>query len=142
MLEQSIHEFHRVLHDVCGTNFMVAKHFLPLIKDVENSTFTIITGISGEKPVQPGTGLLTVGESALYGLFTCIKEEFKDKKVRINEYRVGLQVRPLEKLEPDNELMVSNLDLARDLITRVIKNTSVRGNTIEARTKDDLKLGP
>lgn len=137
ILDQSIDELHHVLDDIAGSNFLAAKHFLPLLKDVDGSTYTIVTGISGEQPVEPNTGLLTVAEAALYGLINTLKEEFKDAKVRLNEYRVGVHVRQPEKVE---EGMVCNLDVGKDLLKRVILDESVNRQRIELRTKDDLKI--
>lgn len=139
-LQQDLEEFHNVIHDNCCTNFLVAKHILPLVKDQEGSTYTIITGISGEHMVQPNTGLLTIAQSALFGLIAALQEEFKDAKVRLNEYRTGLYVRPPDQVEEGDPKMASNLDVAKDIINRILKDPSVKNTRIESRTVKDLKL--
>jgi len=75
------------LHNLLTPHFVAAKTFLPLVADREGSTYTFITGVSGERVIVPGSGLLTV---AIAGLFSLIKVLQGEWKVRILPSSDGL----------------------------------------------------
>jgi len=66
-----------VLHNLLTPHFVAAKTFLPLVADREGSTYTFITGVSGERVIAPGTGLLTVAIAGLFSLIKVLQGEWK-----------------------------------------------------------------
>jgi len=80
------------LHDLMISTLVVARTFLPLIADKQGSSYTNITGVAGERVLAPHMALTTVGAAALFGLSLALREEFRDKSVRVNEYRLALRV--------------------------------------------------
>ena len=68
-----------------GAHFVAAKTFLPELADQKDTSYTFITGVAGEKLVNPDASLVTVCDGALHNLSMVLRDEFKDKAVRVNE---------------------------------------------------------
>lgn len=73
-----------------------AQALVPLLKDTETSTFTIVTGSLGEYCFAPQFALTSIATAGVYGLATSLQAEAKasGKKYRINEFRIGTIILP------------------------------------------------
>jgi len=79
-------------------HFLAATNFLPLLKDVEGSSYTVVNGLLRE--VVPGKLSYwpsCVKDAALHGLFLALAKEFEEKKVRVNELVIRVYVIPEEQ---------------------------------------------
>eukprot|EP01121_Diplochlamys_sp_Union-15-3_P002032 TRINITY_DN1175_c0_g1_i5.p1 TRINITY_DN1175_c0_g1~~TRINITY_DN1175_c0_g1_i5.p1 ORF type:complete len:248 (-),score=53.53 TRINITY_DN1175_c0_g1_i5:32-775(-) len=90
--KQPYEEFLNALHDFAGSHFVVAKYFLPLVANQEGSSYTIITGGAGESPLNAESGFVTIGASALFGLYLALRAEFKQSPVKLNELRIYIRI--------------------------------------------------
>eukprot|EP00850_Spirogloea_muscicola_P006342 SM000030S11351 [mRNA] locus=s30:243515:259426:- [translate_table: standard] len=81
----------KAITDLCITHYVVANAFLPKLENQAGSTFTMITGGLGGA-YMPGAGFTTIGAAALWGLSIVVREEMKEKAVRVNEFRIEIPV--------------------------------------------------
>jgi len=71
-----------------------AQALIPLLKDEATSTYTVVTGLLGEVCFAPNLALTTVGNAAEFGLTLAIQAEAREKKYRVNEFRIGAKIVP------------------------------------------------
>eukprot|EP00850_Spirogloea_muscicola_P006049 SM000028S10143 [mRNA] locus=s28:649808:650953:+ [translate_table: standard] len=81
----------KAIADLCISHYVVANAFLPKLKNQAGSTYTIITGGLGGA-YMPGAGFTTIGAAALWGLSIVVREEMKEKAVRVNEFRIMMAI--------------------------------------------------
>lgn len=106
----------RVQKSMVVSHFLVYKTFASHLSNEEGSTYTFITGGSGEsneagEPFEPKASLISASSPAVYGLVYAARNEFRAKKnLHICELRISIWVKKLddETLDQSNEHLVGN----------------------------------
>jgi NAD(P)-dependent dehydrogenase (short-subunit alcohol dehydrogenase family) len=68
-----------------------AMAFLPLLQQRPESTYTLITGAGGQMSI-PGTGLLVVAVSGVFGLSRMLRQEHAPTTVCVNEVMIRTRI--------------------------------------------------
>eukprot|EP01031_Cornospumella_fuschlensis_P033979 gene33979-41121_t len=68
---------------------LAAQHLIPLLKDSDKSSYTVVTGASGELCYFASFGLRCMANAALYGFVLALQAEHKERRFRINELRIA-----------------------------------------------------
>jgi NAD(P)-dependent dehydrogenase (short-subunit alcohol dehydrogenase family) len=90
--ELDLDAFRAVLHEYCGSHFVAMRALLPLLEDRAGASYTIISGVTGERLFDLSWGPVSVGSASLFGLSMVTRAEYAEKAVRVNELRVGMRV--------------------------------------------------
>lgn len=75
------------------SHLVAAQALLPLLRPGPRSSYTILTGGSGEALSRPDWALFSVVNAACYGLVVALQAEVGDAGPRVNELRVYSVVR-------------------------------------------------
>ena len=130
-------EFNKAMHTLVGAHFITFQTFFPLLKDVEGSSYTFVTGGTAEKVFDVKASIMSVGASALRGLIVSAKAEAEKSKLRVNEYYLWLFVVPFDKVE--KKFQNSHFDIGTDLVNRFVLSDE-KGTTHKINNKEMLKL--
>ncbi|RYG63445.1 SDR family NAD(P)-dependent oxidoreductase, partial [archaeon] len=68
---------------------LTAQHLIPLLRDEETSSYTVVTGASGELCYLASFALRCMANAAVYGLVLALQAEHRQKRFRINELRIA-----------------------------------------------------
>jgi NAD(P)-dependent dehydrogenase (short-subunit alcohol dehydrogenase family) len=71
----TVEDFDGALKDLTFSHIVAAKTFVPLIRDKEGSSYTIVTGAAGETCYHPDSSLTSIGAAALFGFSAAIRVE-------------------------------------------------------------------
>jgi len=76
-------------------HIVLAQAATPHLKDVESSSYLIITGRMGEECLKADEALLSISNAAIYGVSAALRAELSDARVaaRIAELRLGAVIR-------------------------------------------------
>lgn len=85
-------DLHKAL-DRATPHLMLAQALLPVMKQAPSSSYTIITGMLGERCFNKDFAALTIANSAIYGIVQAIKAEIEQRPVRLYEMRIGALLR-------------------------------------------------
>eukprot|EP01080_Neovahlkampfia_damariscottae_P009137 gene9137-1226_t len=129
-------EFNEAIHTLVGAHFLVFKTFFPLLQNVENSSYTFVTGGTAEKVFDVKASIMSVGASALRGLVVAAKAEGSKSPIRVNEFYLWLMVVPFDKVE--KKFQNSHFDIGTDLVNRFILSEE-RESTHKIDNKEMLK---
>lgn len=66
-----------------------AQALIPLLRNEETSSYTVVAGALGEVCFSPPLALTTLANAAVFGLVLGIQAEEKGKKYRVNELRIS-----------------------------------------------------
>jgi NAD(P)-dependent dehydrogenase (short-subunit alcohol dehydrogenase family) len=91
IIDQPFSEYGAVREALLDPHVYAATAFLPLLKDREGSSYTIITGAAAHMEI-PGTGLLVVAVAGVVGLSRMLRSETAGDKVRVNEILIQTRI--------------------------------------------------
>lgn len=91
LVEQTPAEFRRVQAMLLDGHVFAAQAFLPAMAGRAGASYTIVTGVGGHASI-PGTGLLVVAVSGVFGLSRMLRAEHAADAVRVNELLVGARI--------------------------------------------------
>lgn len=75
------------------SHYLLAKVFMPLLKESPQSSFTFITGAAGEAPLYGDASMITAQVGALMILIKTIQAEVKDKPYQVHEFCIATIVK-------------------------------------------------
>lgn len=120
-------------------HFLAAKHFLPLIQDKADTSYTFINGAAAYNPA-PNSGNMTIANGCQLKLVSVICSELSEKPVRINEAVIAAFVRPWDTVQTSVEnSIVSSADMGKALLG-VALNPAAKGLSMTVGAKDVEKL--
>ncbi|KAK9820592.1 hypothetical protein WJX72_012039 [[Myrmecia] bisecta] len=93
LLDISQADFLEELTAKLGAHFNVAHAFIPLLKPSSQSTYSMITGLAGERVIMKDASLITVSNAAQFGMALQYFAETADSPVRVNEIRIAVLVK-------------------------------------------------
>lgn len=117
----------------------VAQALVPLLKDEETSSFTVVTGALGEFCFAAHFSLTTIANAAVFGLTLALQAEAREKgkKYRINEFRIaaiilpdGVKEHPRMKT-PGGQTSVLAEVYANRIVSTTVRNQVVRVNNAD-----------
>lgn len=91
IVEQSGEEYRRVMAANLDCQVFAAQALLPPIRGRAGASYTIITGQGGHATI-PGTGLLVIAVSGVFGLSRVLRAEHAGDRVRVNELLIGARI--------------------------------------------------
>jgi NAD(P)-dependent dehydrogenase (short-subunit alcohol dehydrogenase family) len=94
--QSSLADLHKALDEGLPQLFLIAREFLPAIKNREGSTFTLVSGGFAYACPAPNYWTGTLKNAALNALTLGLVSELKDDKVRLNNLCIGVGVAPLD----------------------------------------------
>lgn len=92
------------------SHWRVGKVFLPYLKDIEGSSYVLITGTAGQFVFMVDASLVTVGASSAYGFSLGFRKETEETKTKVHELRIGVFIKRDEDKE---ENKYSNLKVGK-----------------------------
>jgi NAD(P)-dependent dehydrogenase (short-subunit alcohol dehydrogenase family) len=107
--DQSVDEYMTVHRDMVLGHFIVYKTFAKVLAEQPGSTYTFITGGSGElnengEIFEPKASLISCVSPGVYGLFYAANAEFdKNPNLRISELRIFIWVKPVKDADLENK---------------------------------------
>lgn len=115
--------------DLTLPHFVCYKTFAPLLAKQPKSTYTFITGGSGEaKFFDPKASMLPVGAGALYGMFTSAVSEYKaNKNVSFIELRLFFWIR--RQLDSKFDPKKSQLEVGHDYVGKFVPKLILKGKS-------------
>ncbi|KAK9820499.1 hypothetical protein WJX72_010968 [[Myrmecia] bisecta] len=93
LLDISQADFLEELNARAGAHFNIAHAFIPLLKPSSQSSYTMVTGMAGERVIMKGASMITVCNAAQYGMALHYFAETADSPVRVNEIRIGALIK-------------------------------------------------
>ncbi|WP_428262986.1 SDR family NAD(P)-dependent oxidoreductase [Haliangium sp.] len=123
------------LHDFCETHFVAMRALLPLMTERAGASYTIITGVSGERLFDQAWGPASVGAACLFGLSMVTRAEYAEDEVRVNELRIGTRVLRQWPVE-SSPYEVSNRDIGRLVVS--MARARVRSEVIRVGDRTEL----
>lgn len=91
IVEQSGAEYRAVLRANLDPHVFAAQALLPAIRGRAGASYTIVTGQGGHETI-PGTGLLVIAVSGVFGLSRMLQAEHAGDPVRVNELLIRARV--------------------------------------------------
>jgi len=91
VVEQSAAEYRAVMASNLDCHVFAAQALLPELRTRAGSSYTIVTGAGGHATI-PGTGLLVIAVSAVFGLSRMLRAEHTDDAVRVNELLIRARI--------------------------------------------------
>lgn len=93
--QSSLKDLHGALDEGLPQNFLIAREFLPALKNREGSTFTLVSGGFAYVCPEPHFWTGTLKNAALNALTLGLASETKSDKVRLNNICIGIGVAPI-----------------------------------------------
>ncbi|MGH3319611.1 MAG: SDR family oxidoreductase [Streptosporangiaceae bacterium] len=78
----------RVLDNNLTTHFVLARTFLPVLRERSGTAYLVIVGDAADHPVD-GASLVSVSASGVLGMFRALSAEMADTPVRLNALYLG-----------------------------------------------------
>ncbi len=91
VVDQTAAEYADVRAASLDAQVHTAMAFLPVLRPRPGSTYTLITGAGGHMSL-PGTGLLVVAVSGVFGLSRMLRQEHAQEEVRVNEVLIRTRI--------------------------------------------------
>lgn len=91
VIEQSLGELRAVMATYLESQFLVAKAFVPVLRNRPGASYTVVTGAAGEMPV-PDAGFVVTAAAGLFGLSIMLRAEHQDDPFRLNEFRINCRI--------------------------------------------------
>ncbi len=133
---QPYSELLNCFHDLCGSHFIFLRKFLPMIKERQGTSYTIITGGAGGFLANAESGFTTVAQSALWGLSLAVRKECEKSPVRVNEARISISVVKDDQVKQQWEHATS--DMGRSIVDGIVLNDQVRGQVVSIDSREKL----
>lgn len=146
MSDQSLEEFFSIITDYPASHFVVYKTFAKILSAEPKSTFTFITGGSGEECEKgrvflADASLIPVASSSVYGLYDGAFSEFNNHpNLKISQLRIFLWVRP--KSDSNFDASVSQSEAGNDFVGRFIPRIieKHRNGIFRVKTRSEANL--
>ena len=122
--EQSVEEFNALISNAVISHFVVYKTFAKILASNPGSTYTFITGGSGESCEKgeiffADASLIPVMSNAVYGLYDSAYSEFHNHpNLKVSQLRIFIWVRP--KSDSNFDANTSQFEVGNDFIGRFI----------------------
>jgi NAD(P)-dependent dehydrogenase (short-subunit alcohol dehydrogenase family) len=116
-----------------------AQALVPLLKDEETSTFTVVTGALGEYCFAARFSLTTIANAAVFGLTLALQAEAREqgKKYRINEFRIAAIILPDGVTEhPHMKIPGGQTSVLAELYDNRIVSSTARDQVIRVNNAD------
>lgn len=91
IVEQDADEYRKVMRNSLDCQVFAAQALLPGMRDSGGASYTIVTGAGGQATI-PGTGLLVIAVSGVFGLSRMLRAEHARDAVRINELLIHARI--------------------------------------------------
>ncbi len=91
IIEQSGETYREVMRSNLDCHVFAAQALLPAIRGLAGASYTIVTGQGGHLTI-PGTGLLVVAVSGVFGLSRMLRAEHAADAVRVNELLISARI--------------------------------------------------
>jgi NAD(P)-dependent dehydrogenase (short-subunit alcohol dehydrogenase family) len=122
IIEQPLSEYASVREALLDPHVYAATAFLPLLKDRDGSSYTIITGAAAHMEL-PGTGLLVVAVSGVVALSRMLRSETAGNKVRVNEILIKTRI------EKEPRAGVTHAPIFGEKVAALM-NTTIKGQVL------------
>lgn len=145
--DQSIEEYNSVIADMVTSHFFVYKTFAKELAKQPGSTYTFISGGSGEMCEQddftfyPDASLIPLGSAGVYGLYNGAKSEFKDHaNLRISQLRISVWVRRQadSSFDPTKASHEVGTDFIGRFIVKIAENH--RGGLLRVKSRGEGEI--
>ena len=116
LTETSLAEYKKIIDDATLSHFVVFKTFGKILSETPNSTYTFISGGSGEAThFLPKASLVPIMSSTVYGIYTAASSEFKDNpNLAVMQFRLFLWIRAKE--DSNFDAKTSDFEVGHDYI--------------------------
>jgi NAD(P)-dependent dehydrogenase (short-subunit alcohol dehydrogenase family) len=117
IVEQSGDEYREVMRANLDCQVFAAQALIPPIRRRSGASYTIVTGQGGHASI-PGTGLLVIAVSGVFGLSRMLRLEHAADPVRVNELLISARVEraPRPGVVPAEEFGESAAAIAGSLL--------------------------
>lgn len=133
--------FQKTLTDLTLPHFVCYRTFAKYLSEQPNSTYTFITGGSGEaKFFDPKASMLPISAAAIYGMYTSAMSEFKgNKNLSLLELRLFFWIRKCldSKFDPKKSQMEVGHDFVGKFVPKIILKRKSEVYKVTTRTVGD-----
>lgn len=136
------HDFNTAMLSNVLPHIYLVQNLIPLLRDSEESSYSLVTGFLGENCCVTEWGLTSICDSACFGFSRAMDAEFKNKTLRFNEFRIRCGIHKFNdepRAEDDGTFSQNTRDLAKYYYKEIIQ-TKRKTNTVFAELQDILNL--